>query len=230
MGSCRGTDRLREYLDDPGARDRIHHDIEEWRIDGWENNAAKTGWKNLVVTNVDDADLKHLNGESIADIAVNWDLRSTDTVCEVLSRTGTDVSVITHSQSEADVREMLKHEQIALGTDAFFGGSPHPRTYGAYPRVLGHYVRDKNLLTLEEAVRKMTSLPARAMGFDSKELLRPGMDADLVVFQPQVVDDRATFAQPRQFPSGIPHVLVAGEFVVRDGEVTGILPGDTITG
>jgi N-acyl-D-amino-acid deacylase len=224
-----GPDRLRELLNDPDAREEIHRDIEEWRIDGWENNAAKTGWENLVVTNVDDPDFEHLDGESVADIAAEWDVRPTHALCEVLSKVGTNVSVITHSQSEADVRAMLEHERIALGTDALFGGSPHPRTYGTYPRVLGHYVRDENLLTLEEAIRKMTSLPARVVGLDTKGLIRPEMDADLVVVRPQVVEDRATFAQPRQYPSGIPHVLVGGEFVVRDGEITGALPGDAIS-
>jgi N-acyl-D-amino-acid deacylase len=224
-----GPERLRERLDDPDARDCIHRDIEEWRLDGWENNAAKTGWENLVVTNVERSDLQHLNGESVADIAAEWDVRPADALCEVLVEAGTGVSVITHSQSEADVREMLGHERVALGTDGLFGGFPHPRTYGTYPRVLGHYVRDENLLTFEEAVRKMTSLPARAMGLDEKGLVRPGMDADLVVVRPQVVEDRATFDRPRRYPSGVPHVLVGGEFVVRDGAVTGALPGEAIS-
>lgn len=225
---AKGPDRLRELITEPAARDRIHADIEEWRIDGWENNGAKTGWSNLVVTNIDDPDLQQLNGESVADIAAEWELRPTDAVCEILTRAGTDVSVITHSQLEDDVREMLTHEAVALGTDGLFGGSPHPRTYGAYPRVLGHYVRDENLLSLETAIRKMTSLPARAMGLSSKGLIRPGMDADLVVFDPQVVETQSTFVQPRQHPSGIPHVLVAGEFVVRDGTVTDARPGTAI--
>ncbi|WP_254534000.1 N-acyl-D-amino-acid deacylase family protein [Natrinema gelatinilyticum] len=223
-----GLDRLQEYLSDEAARNRMHREIEGWEIEGWENNAGKTGWENLVVSNVEADDLAHLNGRSIAEIAAERDVRPIDAVCDVLLEAGTGVSMITHSQSEADVREMLAHEYVAVGTDALFGGSPHPRTYGAYPRILGHYVRDENLLTLEEAIRKMTSLPARAMGLNRKGVIRPVMDADLVVFRPHVVDERATFADPRQLPSGILHVLVDGEFVVRDGELTGALPGGAI--
>ncbi|MDR9431815.1 MAG: D-aminoacylase [Natronomonas sp.] len=223
-----GPAQLREYLRDESARDRMHREIDGWEIDGWENIAGKTGWENLVVSNVETEDLAHLNGRSFAEIAADRDVRPIDAVCDLLLEAGTGVSMITHSQSEADVREMLAHERVAIGTDALFGDSPHPRTYGAYPRILGQYVREENLLTLEEAVRKMTSLPARAMGLNRKGLVRPDTDADLVVFRPHVVDERASFADPRRFPSGIPHVLVDGEFVVRDGEVTGALPGETI--
>jgi len=110
-------------------------------------------------------------------------------------------------------------------TDGLFGGNPHPRVYGAFPRVLGKYVREENLLTLEEAVRKMTSLPARSMGLDSKGVVRPGMDADLVVFDPELVASPATYEDPTQHPQGIFHVLVNGEFVVRDATTTGRTPG-----
>lgn len=206
----------------------MHRDIEQWRLDGWENNAAKTGWENLVVTNIDDPDLAECNGETVAALAAERDVRPIDVVCDVLLEAGTDVSVITHSQSEDDVRVMLEHEAVGIGTDGLFGGSPHPRTYGTYPRLLGTYVRDENHLSLAEAVRKMTSLPARAMGLERKGLVRPGMDADLVVFRPTVVDSRASYDRPRRFPSGIPHVIVNGEFVVRDGESTGALPGETV--
>lgn len=223
-----GPEQLQEYLHDEAVRDRIHREIEGWEIGEWENNAGKTGWDNLVVTNIETNDLEHLNGCTVAEIATERDTRPIDVVCDILLEAGTGVAMITHSQSEADVREMLAHERVAIGTDALFGGFPHPRTYGAYPRILGHYVRDENLMTIEAAVRKMTSLPARVMGLDQKGIIRPGMDADLVVFHPHVVDERASFAEPRRFPSGISHVIVNGEFVVCDGEVTGALPGESV--
>lgn len=223
-----GPEKLREYLSDPEARDRMHRDIEEWRIDGWENNAAKTGWDNLVVTNIDEESLTHCNGETVADLAQERDDRPVDVVCDLLKEGGTGISIITHSQSEADVREMLTHEAVGIGTDGLFGGSPHPRTYGTYPRILGHYVRDENLLSAEEAIRKMTSLPARAMGLQRKGVLRPGMDADVVVFEPNVVEAKSSYARPRQSPTGISHVLVNGEFVVQNAELTNALPGSTI--
>jgi len=117
---------------------------------------------------------------------------------------------------------------VNVGTDGLFGGTPHPRVYGTYPRILGHYVREENLLTLEEAVRKMTALPARAMGLHRRGLIRPGMVADLVVFDPTTVRTRATFEEPKQFPIGISDVMVNGEWVVRESEVTGNTPGEVI--
>jgi len=133
-----------------------------------------------------------------------------------------------HMLEETDVRDILSYERVCVGSDGLFGGKPHPRVYGTYPRILGHYVRGENLLTMEEAVRKMTSLPARAMGLDRKGLLRSGMDADLVVFDPTTVESRATFENPRQYPNGIDHVIVNGELAVRDGKTTGNLPGQAV--
>jgi N-acyl-D-aspartate/D-glutamate deacylase len=109
-------------------------------------------------------------------------------------------------------------------------GRPHPRFYGTFPRVLGHYARDENLFSLEEAVRKMTGFPAKKMGLDSKGILEPGRDADLVVFNPDRVIDKATFEDPHQFPEGIVHVLVSGKFVVNDGIQTAELSGRALRG
>jgi N-acyl-D-amino-acid deacylase len=99
-------------------------------------------------------------------------------------------------------------------------GSPHPRTYGAFPRVLGHYARDRNVLSLQEAIRKMTSAPARRLRLEGRGELAVGAFADLVAFDPSTVADQATFEQPHQYPRGIPHVLVNGTFAIRDGEHT----------
>ena len=223
-----GPDGVRTRLRDPAARERIRRDIEEWRIDGWENNAGKTGWENLVVTNLSDPDLADVEGRTVAEIAEQWDCTPVDAVCDVLLAEDLSVSMITHSQSEADVQTMLVNERIGLGTDGLFGGRPHPRTYGSYPRVLGRYVREKGLLTLEEAVRKMTSLPARAMGLETKGVLRPGLDADLVVFDPDVIASRATYDDPCQHPVGISHVIVDGQFTIQNGKPTDARPGAVI--
>ena len=104
-------------------------------------------------------------------------------------------------------------------------GKPHPRLYGTMPRVVQEYVREQPLMTLEEAVRKMTSLPAAVFGFEGRGVVREGAFADLVVFDPAKVKDEATYANPQAYPSGIPHVLVNGVFVVRDGKTTGARPG-----
>lgn len=223
-----GPEQVLEYLRDDEARERIRRDIEEWRIEGWENQGARTGWENIVVTNVDSEEFAEYEGRSVADIAAERDERPVDVVCDMLVADDLGVSMILHAMAEEDVRDFLTYERVNVATDSLFGGKPHPRTFGTYPRVLGHYVREENLLTVEEAVRKMTSLPARAMGIQDRGLVREGMAADLVVFDPYLVETRATFEEPRRYPKGIPHVLVNGEFVVRDGELTGDRPGRTI--
>jgi N-acyl-D-amino-acid deacylase len=119
-------------------------------------------------------------------------------------------------------------ELVTFGTDGLFGGRPHPRVHGTYPRILGRYVREEKVLSLAEAVRKATSLAARAMGLSRKGLLRPGMDADVVVFDPVAVEARATYDEPTRPPVGVSDVFVGGEPVVAGGEPTGATPGETI--
>ncbi|SFQ20765.1 N-acyl-D-amino-acid deacylase family protein, partial [Halolamina pelagica] len=223
-----GPEAVLETLQDEESRERIRKDIEQWRIDGWENQGARSGWENIVVRNLDTEPWRQYEGESVAAIAADRDQHPVETVCDVLVAEKLSPAMILHTIAESDVREIMANERVGVATDGLFGAFPHPRTYGTYPRILGTYVREENHLSLEEAVRKMTSLPTRAMGLDRKGILRPGMDADLVVFDPATVSSPATFDNPRQPPKGMPHVLVDGQFVVRDGEPTGETPGEAI--
>jgi N-acyl-D-amino-acid deacylase len=223
-----GPERTLEHLADEETRERIRRDVEEWRIEGWENIGALTGWDGVVVSDVATEENADLEGMSVAAIADERGVDPIDAICDLLIEEELGVSAVYHMMDEADVREILTYERTCVGTDGLFGGTPHPRVYGSYPRILGTYVREENLLTLEEAVRKMTSLPARAMGLQHKGLVRPGQDADLVVFDPGRVGSPATYEDPRRYPTGIDHVLVDGEPIVRDGEVTGATPGETI--
>jgi N-acyl-D-amino-acid deacylase len=215
-------------LRDEDARERMKRDIEEWRIEGWNNNAAAIGWENVEVTDVDDGPNKRFEGMRVDEIAAEREVHPVDAVCDLLAEEELGVNMFVHAMTEADVREIMTNERVAVASDGLFGGRPHPRVYGTYPRVLGRYVREENLLTLEEAVRKMTSLPARIVGLESKGLVREGMDADLTVFDPVTVGSDADYEDPSRYPRGIEHVLVNGEFVVRDGAVTGRTPGTAI--
>lgn len=223
-----GPEQALEYLRNPKSREQIKRDIGGWRIDGWENIGPLTGWENVVISHIGTADESDLEGKSIAEIASDRDIDPVAAVCDLLIETELSVSIVIHFLDEADVRTILTAERVNVGTDGLFGGKPHPRVYGTYPRILGYYVREQNLLTLEEAVRKMTALPARAMGLQSKGIVRPGMDADLVVFDPDIVRSRATFEDPKRYPIGISHVLVNGKWVVRDSELMGNIPGTVI--
>lgn len=217
-----------ESLKDDETREQIRKDIDEWRIEGWENIAGKVGWENIQIASVKTEKNRHLEGETFTDIAEDRDEHPVDVMCDLLIEEDQEVSTVEFSMTESDVKTLLSDPNVCIGTDGLFGGRPHPRVYGSYPRILGKYVRDENLLRLEEAVRKMTSLTARSMGLEQKGVIRSGMDADIVVFKPDIVESPATFNKPRQHAKGIPHVLVNGEFVVSDGELTGDLPGQTI--
>lgn len=153
-------------------------------------------------------------------------------ILELVRRGG--CSAIFHSFDEGDVERLLASPYGMIGSDgalvAFGVSSPHPRAYGTYPRVLGRYVRERRVISLEEAVRRMTSAPASMLGLADRGRLQPGAVADLVVFDPATVADRATFEAPHQYPVGIPHVFVSGVAVVRNGEVTGARPGVVLRG
>jgi N-acyl-D-amino-acid deacylase len=198
-----GPDGTLDSLTDDEARERIRKDIEEWRIAGWENIGGLAGWENVVIANVESEANEAVEGMSVTDIAAERDAHPVEAVCDLLVEEELGVSMTLHLLAEDDVREIMGNERVCVATDGLFGGKPHPRVYGTYPRVLGHYVREENLLTLEEAVRTMTSLPARGMGLHRNGVIRPGMDADLVVFDPTTVESRATFETPRRFPNGI---------------------------
>jgi N-acyl-D-amino-acid deacylase len=139
-----------------------------------------------------------------------------------------------HSMAEEDVENILRNPLVAVASDSgvreFGVAMPHPRGYGTNCRVLGVYARERRVITLEDVVRKMTSLPATAFRFADRGLLREGMVADVVVFDPSTVSDRATFEKPHAYSVGMVHVIVNGEFVIRDGNMTGALPGRPVYG
>jgi N-acyl-D-amino-acid deacylase len=135
---------------------------------------------------------------------------------------------VSFSQDEAVVERFLRLPFANVCTDGLLGGRPHPRAYGTYPRVLGRYVRERGTLSLEEAVRKMTAQAADAFSLADHGRVVQGKRANLVVFDPATVADRATFEDPMQFPVGVRDVLVGGEPVVRAGELTGLRPGTVV--
>jgi N-acyl-D-amino-acid deacylase len=138
------------------------------------------------------------------------------------------VAMVSFSQDETTVEGFLKRPWAAVCTDGLLGGRPHPRAYGSYPRILGRYVRGRGVLTLEEAVRKMTSQAALAYGFAQTGAIRPGYRANLVVFDADKVDDRASFDDPMQLSLGVRDVIVGGAFAMRDGKLTGTRVGKVL--
>lgn len=141
-------------------------------------------------------------------------------------------SCVFHAMDEQDVAQIMKHPQTMIASDGRLVapgmGHPHPRWYGTFPRVLGQYVREKKTIPLPEAVYKMTGLPALTMGLTDRGLLRQGMKADVVVFNPKTVADKATFESPHQYPEGIPHVIINGQVSVLNGEFQHLKAGEVL--
>lgn len=216
-----GTDSLLHRMDDPELADSI---------------LAGTAYN--IVTDRGGNDLRRvqfalvewdrtLEGQTLADWAIRLGRPLTpesgaELVIEALRRGG--ASCVFHAMDEADVRAIMRHPQTAIASDGRLvqlgDGHPHPRWYGTFPRVLGHYVRQERVLELPEAVRKMTSLPAGILGLEDRGQLRTGWAADIVIFDPETVMDLATFDAPHQYPAGIQHVIVNGIPAVRDGVFT----------
>ena len=149
-----------------------------------------------------------------------------DAICDLLLAEDLRLNQVTLGSERASISPFLAHPRAMIGSDGLLiGDKPSPRTYGTYPRILGEFVREDGLLGLEDAVRKMTSAPAARLGLTDRGRIADGCRADLVIFDPERVRALATYDEPRQFPVGIPYVLVNGELVVDGGEHTGALPG-----
>ena len=170
-------------------------------------------------------------GMTIGAIAKERGLPLHEAMLDVLVEEDLGVTAIAHVMSEKDVRTVLAHARTMVGTDGLptRTGKPHPRTYGTFPRVLQHYVGELGLLTLEQAVHRMTRMVSRKLGMRDRGVLAPGAAADVVVFDAAHVKDHATYAEPRRSPDGIPHVFVNGAWTVRDGKHTGARAGTVLS-
>ena len=184
------------------------------------------------ITAVSDTQLPEhasMHGRRVTELAAERGQTPVDFVCDLVVAERLQVAMIFHGGCEEDVQQVMQHPWHMVGSDGVhLGRRPHPRLYGTFPRYLGHYARDLGVLRLEQAVRKMTGLPAWRMGLTDRGTVAPGMAADLVLFDPTRVRDRATFDDPCQFPDGIPYVIINGR-VVKDNEThTGQLAGQVL--
>ncbi|MEZ4523071.1 MAG: amidohydrolase family protein [Thermomicrobiales bacterium] len=220
----RGVDGLNAWLRDDDMAMQIKQEIEGGRAD-WESSIAASGWDSIQIAGVRTDGNQWAVGKRIPEIAAEWNVDNYSAMVRLLLEENHAVSMILHMMDEADVRTLLVQPWLMHATDGLMGGTPHPRTYGTYPRVLGHYVRDLKLMPLEEAIRKMTSLPAWRCGLADRGVLAAGAFADITVFNPDTVIDTSTYAEPVNFPIGIEHVFVNGEHAVAGGRETGNLGG-----
>ena len=215
------------------ARSRIREDISNG-LPGWEDDEVKSvgGWHGVMVASCQKPENKKYEGKRMDEVAQMMGKDPVDALCDLLISEGGSVEAIYFSMSEPDVDLAMKQPWVGIGSDGsavspemIFVGKPHPRFYGTFPRVLGVYVREKRVLTLPQAVHKMTGLSAKIVGLTDRGLLKPGMAADITLFDPTTVIDKATFENPAQYPVGIPYVIVNGVVVIDKGEHTGAKPG-----
>jgi len=228
-----GMDKLIERLKDPKTRLRIRREILKG-IQGWENLIGTAGPENIMITSSE----KHRNyqGKRISDLAKAKRKDPLNFIFDLLIEETGRVGIVLFMINEDDMRKVLSSEFSMIGSDAAaqapYGvlgrAKPHPRSYGTFVRVLGKHVREEGLLSLPEAIRKMTSLPARKIGLWNRGLVRVGNWADLVVFDEDTVGDKATYMNPHQYPAGIKYVIVNGKVVIKGKRHRKILPGKVL--
>jgi N-acyl-D-amino-acid deacylase len=212
-----GPDALLRRIKDPAVRDEIGESVTpQWGLT----------LDSYVFSNIGSAKNKEWEGRSLTDLAGHQGKRMVDAICDLLIEEDLQVAFVARTGNPDNIRAIVQHPAQMVGSDGLMTGDmPNPRTYGTFPYVLGQFVREEGLLRLEDAVRKMTSMPAQRLGLQDRGILRDGMKADVVIFDPERVRANATFEDPKQYPDGIEYVLVNGQMVIDNGTHTGALPG-----
>jgi N-acyl-D-amino-acid deacylase len=226
-----GPAALRSRLRDPAARARITRDLEVGGSDGC--HGVPVDWPTIAISGVRDPANARWVGMSVAQAARAAGLdpasQATDFYLDLLLADDLGTSCLMHVGNEENMRLIMRHPRHLVGSDGLLTGErPHPRGWGAFARYLGHYVREEGLLGLEECVAKMTGRAADRLGLADRGRVAPGLAADLVLFDPLTVADRADFDHPARTPDGIPYVLANGVFVIEDGVRTPALPGRSV--
>jgi N-acyl-D-amino-acid deacylase len=225
-------------LRDPSVRARVAREMRAPGAD-WENfYFAAGGPENILVVGFKNPKLKPLTGKTLAEVARLRRQSPEDAAMDLVIEDGTRVGTVYFLMSEDNVRKAVRQPWICFGSDAaslapegvFLKSSGHPRAYGNFARLLGRYVREERLIPLEDAVRRLSTLPAHTFKLDRRGALRPGYFADVVVFDPAAIQDPATFEQPHQYSTGVEHVFVNGVQVLRNGRHTGAKPGRVVRG
>jgi N-acyl-D-amino-acid deacylase len=194
-----------------------------------ENMLRGCRWDEVLIASVKTARNKIYEGKHVQEIGQMRGEEPLESVFNLLLEEECAVAMIIFTMAEEDVRIVMRHPATMIGTDGIWShGKPHPRIYGTYPRILGHYVREERLLSLEEAIRKMTSFPAQKFGLWKKGMVREGMDADLVIFEPHTIAERSSYQDPHRYPAGLPYVIVNGQMVVDQERYTGKLAGKVV--
>jgi N-acyl-D-amino-acid deacylase len=226
-----------ERMKDPATRERLKKEMST-PTDQWENLYLFAGAENTYLVAFKNEKLKPLTGKSLAEIAKMRGKSPEETAMDLVIEDDSRVGTIYFLMSEDNIKRQLQLPYMSFGSDAealapegpFLKSNPHPRAYGNFARVLGKYARDEKVIPLEDAVRKLSALPAENLKIRERGRLQEGYFADVVVFDPAKVQDHATFDKPHQYSTGVRHVFVNGVQVLKDGEHTGATPGRVVRG
>lgn len=227
-----------ERMSDPVLREQIMREMNT-PSDEWENMFLMAGSPdNILMVGFKSEALKPLTGKTVAEVAAMRGTSPEETILDLIVEDGSRIGTVYFTQSEDIVRRVVGLPWVSFNSDeaslapegVFLESNPHPRAYGSFARVLGKYVREENVLTLQEAIRKLAALPAQTLRIDKRGELKAGFFADIVVFDPATIQDHATFIEPHQYSTGMVHVFVNGEQVLEDGEHTGATPGRFVRG
>jgi N-acyl-D-amino-acid deacylase len=233
-----GLQQWRQRLQDPAIRQRVLREMRTPTAE-WESLYLLAGSpERVIVTAFRQDSLKYLTGKSLAEVAALRKMSPEEVAMDLVIQDNSSVGTVYFLMSEDNIRKQIALPYMSFGSDAgsmaaegvFLRSNPHPRAYGNVARLLGRYVRDEQVITLQEAVRRLTTLPAENLGLRRRGALAAGNFADVVVFDPATIIDHATFDQPHQYSTGVHHVFVNGVQVLRDGEHTGAKPGRVVRG
>ena len=234
-----GLDAMIERLKDPALRDRIKRDMDDANAKDWENQwYGSGGASGVLLSTVLDPALRKWEGKTLAEIGQEMGKDPRDAAMDLVIADRGESSVIISIMREDDVTRALADPMISIGTDSgaraedgpFSESKSHPRAWGSFPRILGKYVREEKVMTLEDAVRRFTSRPASRLGIPDRGILRPGFKADITIFDPATIRDVSTFVDPTHYSEGVQHVLVNGKAVVSAGKITAERPGQPVRG
>ena len=232
-----GYKAWQKRLQDPKVRDRVRREMTE-KQDVWENLMLAAGGKGTLLVGFKNDALRIYAGKTLEEVATLRGKSIQDTAMDLVVEDGSRVQVVYFLMSEENVKRQIALPWVSFGSDAssmapegvFVKTSTHPRAYGNFARLLGKYVRDEHVIPLEEAIRKLTSLPAATLRVKERGRIESGFFADVVVFDPKTIADRSTYEKPHQYAVGMRHVWVNGKQVLKDGEHTGQKPGRVVRG
>jgi N-acyl-D-amino-acid deacylase len=229
----RRQEGLLAQLRNPEGREALRRIVEEGSADphAAQSKIVLIGWENVRVSGTSNPDLKHFEGKSMTDAAAAAGITPFDLMARFIEEDAGQTAIVMFQLDDDDLHAACTHRLHMVGSDSLPrpGTKPHPRAYGAFPRVAGRLRRERRWFSLEDAVRRMTSMTAQRFGLGDRGLVRPGMVADLVLFD-DAIDDRATFDASTELATGVQHVWVAGEAIVVDGKITGRRPGRVLGG